>query len=321
MNPEDKLISIQKRMTLRDTEKAEGRSRLLMHMVRTERRAVPSPLSFMAVMQVRYGAAFLLLLLVSGGGVVAASERSIPGDTLYGVKLTVAEPTRVALTFNRTEKAALEVEYAERRLKELTVASRAKTLDESTTRLIAASLEDRIEGAEGEIDALVREGEGDDAYSAHADLRGVLQTHAKILKKVAGEDPALAQISSQVEESAIASGADEPGLTAALDSQESRGVLREAVEESQDEVVATLEGLREDMVNASTTLDQGDHESLTDSISEVTGLLEAATREKDAGSAKEALKLYSSADSKIGELKILIEAEQELGLDLIGGEE
>ncbi|HYE23458.1 MAG TPA: DUF5667 domain-containing protein [Candidatus Paceibacterota bacterium] len=321
MNPENKLISIQKRVALTDTEKAEGRGRLLAHMALTKRKAEPSPLSFMAVMQVRYGAAFLALLLLSGGGVLAASEDATPGDTLYGVKLTVTEPTLVALTFNRKEKAALEVEYAERRLKELTVASKAKTLDEGTTRLIAASLENRIEGAEEEISELVREGEGGDAYHANSELRGVLSTHAKILKKVAGEDPTLAAISLQIEASATASVAAEPELTAALDSQESRGVLRESVEESQEEVVAILEDLRIDMESASTTLDQDDHVTLTDSLSEVTGILEAATREKDEGSAKEALKLYSSADSMLGELKTLIEAEQELGLDLIGGEE
>lgn len=321
MNPEDKFISIQKRVALTDTEKAEGRGRLLAHMAMTERKAVPSPLSFMSLVTVRYGAAFVALLLISSGGVLAASENAKPGDTLYGVKLTVAEPSRLALTFNRKEKAALEVEYAERRLKELTVAAKAQSLNDDTTRLIAASLEDRIDGAEESIDALAREGEGDDAYSANTELAGVLVTHAKILKKVAGESPMVAAISAQIDESVSASTASEAELSEALAAQESRGVLTERVTESQEEVVAVLEELRADMLTASSTLDTEDHEVLSESLSEVTGILESAALEKDSGRAKEALKLYTKADARIDELHTLIEAEVELGIDLIDGEE
>lgn len=319
MNEKDTFNLIQKRVALTDTEKAEGRGRLLAHMALTERKAVPSP--FFSFAYMRYAAAFMLLLVVSGGGVVAASERATPGDTLYGVKLTVAEPTRLALTFNRKEKADLEVEYAERRLKELATASKAKKLNEDTTRLIAASLGDRIEGVEDSVVALAESGEGDDAYSANTELRSVLMTHAKILKKVAGEDSALAAISAEINEGVSGSVAAESELSVALDEQASRGVLQERVTESQAEVVAVLEDLRVDMQEASTTLDQADHESLTESITEVTEMLEEAAREKDTGSQKEALKLYTSADSRIEELKTLIEAEKELGLDLIDGDE
>jgi len=326
MNEHKDFNFIRERVVLSDTEKAEHRAALLSRMHATPMQPVPSPYTWTLFLNVRYAfVALLAVLVVSGSGVVVASEGAVPGSPFYGVKLTVNEPTRIALARTPKEKAALEVAYAERRLKEFAAATVSNRLDADTTKLIAASLEDRLEGAEENIDDLNTSGEGDDALEANSELKGVLAAHAKILRKVSAGDPvrevALAAISEHIDQGIVETGAVEPVFAASLESQESRGVLHASVSERQMEVVEVLEDLREDMVNASTTLDTGDHEELAESITEVTGMLETATREKDGGSATRALKLYTEADARIGELKALIEAEQELGIDLIGSEE
>ena len=60
----------------------------------------------------------LVFLVLSTSSVAAASQRSIPGDTLYPVK-TSLERVHLALTFNEAHRAALHVDYAKRRLTEI----------------------------------------------------------------------------------------------------------------------------------------------------------------------------------------------------------
>ena len=325
MNLDHKFNSIRERMALSASEKAEHRAALLTSM-RAKNVPVKSPYTWTVFFDMRYAVATLLLLLVSGSGVgvVVASENAQPGSPLYGVKLTVAEPTRIALARDRGERAELEVAYTERRLKEFTAATVSNTIDAKTTELIAASLEDRLDGAEKDIDEMNASGEGGDAYSARTELRSVLTAHARILKKIVAADPddevAVAMIAAHIEENLADASAAGDEFVAALDDQASRGVLTEAVEESQGEVIQVLEDLRQDMIEAGDTLDAEDHLILTESITAVTETLESATREKDDGHSREALKLYIDADSRIGELQTLIEAERTLGIDLIDRE-
>jgi hypothetical protein len=57
--------------------------------------------------------------LVLGSGLsVSASERSLPGDPLYGLKI-VSEKVQVALTFDKKESAKIHVELAGKRINEV----------------------------------------------------------------------------------------------------------------------------------------------------------------------------------------------------------
>jgi hypothetical protein len=62
--------------------------------------------------------ASLLIFFIAGGSIVAASGNSLPGDTLYSVKLEV-EDVRMAFTFSDVGKAKLEMNFANRRIEEL----------------------------------------------------------------------------------------------------------------------------------------------------------------------------------------------------------
>ena len=58
-----------------------------------------------------------LVPIAAGFTVAAASNNSLPGDPLYGVKLGV-ERAEVAITFDSAARARLELQFAERRLNE-----------------------------------------------------------------------------------------------------------------------------------------------------------------------------------------------------------
>ena len=74
--------------------------------------ALPRP-----VVRVAYAGALAAALLVGGLTAAAASDNSLPGDPLYGVKLGV-ERARLATTFDTAARARLELQFADTRLSE-----------------------------------------------------------------------------------------------------------------------------------------------------------------------------------------------------------
>jgi hypothetical protein len=73
-----------------------------------------NPVTKMAIVAVAVG----LALFSVGGSTVYASQDSLPGDTLYGVKL-VSEQVRAALTVSSSEKTELYLSLAENRIEEM----------------------------------------------------------------------------------------------------------------------------------------------------------------------------------------------------------
>lgn len=59
-----------------------------------------------------------LIVALGGGGAAVASQNSLPGDTLYSVKI-LTEDIREAVTFNTKAKANLEIKFANERLAEI----------------------------------------------------------------------------------------------------------------------------------------------------------------------------------------------------------
>lgn len=101
-------------------------------------------------------AGVLMFVLVGGSGVAYAAEGSLPGETLYAVKIHVNERIEVALATTVDKKIAIETEIAERRVAEaqrLEAAGRLdatmtaeieKNFDEHASRALALSGEDAL---------------------------------------------------------------------------------------------------------------------------------------------------------------------------------
>lgn len=62
--------------------------------------------------------AIVLIALIAGGSTVAASSGSVPGDTLYPVKLAT-ERVQMAFTFSDAGRVELEARFASRRIDEM----------------------------------------------------------------------------------------------------------------------------------------------------------------------------------------------------------
>lgn len=71
-------------------------------------------------------AGVLIAVVVSGGSLVAAAGNSLPGQTLYGVKLA-SEQVRMGLTFSQSAKSEFYADLANRRVDEIvTLADRGQ---------------------------------------------------------------------------------------------------------------------------------------------------------------------------------------------------
>ena len=85
-----------------------------------QRQAPWNPLRFLPRPAVRVALAGALSIAVLVGGLTAAaaaSDGSLPGDPLYGVKLG-AEQARLNITFNAADRARLQLRFADVRLQE-----------------------------------------------------------------------------------------------------------------------------------------------------------------------------------------------------------
>lgn len=86
--------------------------------------SVPSPFSIFsflkipAVRKFSYAIASVLIAVLVGGTAAYASENSLPGDMLYGIKTKIVEPLRAVMAKTPEEKAKIETELADTRLKE-----------------------------------------------------------------------------------------------------------------------------------------------------------------------------------------------------------
>jgi hypothetical protein len=71
----------------------------------------------------------LVAVLISGGALVAASGNSLPGQTLYGVKLA-AEQAQIAFTFSQYSKTELYADLANKRVSEIAILNDAGKTEE-----------------------------------------------------------------------------------------------------------------------------------------------------------------------------------------------
>ena len=128
----------------------------------------------------------LIIALVMGGSVSFAAENTLPGDTLYPVKVYVNENARVAVAFTDKSKAELAVELANRRLEEAGKLAVRGTLDANTEATVATNVENRVKDARERL-ATLKSHDEEAASEIDVDLNSVLNAHSVVLAKAKRE--------------------------------------------------------------------------------------------------------------------------------------
>lgn len=305
---------------LSEEEKATGRAGLVAFMQdRPMRSPVPSPLPAFALPFLRYAMAALLITVLGGGGVAYAAKDADPTDALYVVKVKVDEPVQVALTFDKKERADLEVELVNKRLKEAAEVAVADGLTQGQAALVTDSLSDHINGAQDAVSALSRDSHPEDALDTANDLSATLSAHAAILEKVQEANPETAQSISTIV--STLSGEQEETDDLADTAQDALETSTTSLSQpADDQAVSTsgmLDQVRTEVADALNAFDRSDRSDLDGSLAEIEVLIDQAKAKDAAGDDTGAFLLYSDASQRLTALQLAIEADQTLHLDLI----
>lgn len=148
-----------------------------------------------------------ILILLSGTGTAFAAENTIPGDTLYGVKVNVNETVRGALALSPEAKSNWEAQIAERRLDEASkLAAQGKLTAELETKL-ETKFAEQTQKIKERIAKLQEAGKNESASELSTRLQSALQIHSEILDTLSSATdtprqeikPLLKQLKEEVE--------------------------------------------------------------------------------------------------------------------------
>ena len=108
-----------------------------------------------------------VLIVAVSGGTVAAAETSLPGDTLYPVKVHITEEVRASIATTPKARADWAVARAERRLEEAAMLALSGKLDDATRMELDANLDEHMQRADENRTRL----EDDDDLSDASEIR------------------------------------------------------------------------------------------------------------------------------------------------------
>ncbi|MDB5189092.1 MAG: hypothetical protein JWL82_49 [Parcubacteria group bacterium] len=151
--------------------------------------SIPSPFGtfFIALGSRRFStyAMALAVLIVATSGVTFAAEGSVPGDSLYSIKVKVNEPVMVALAPTATGQANVAARIATRRVDEaVTLATRGELTPERQAYL-ATEFDSSVKIAAQKADDLASSGDVTSAANVKANLAANLAGEAQALGAVA----------------------------------------------------------------------------------------------------------------------------------------
>jgi hypothetical protein len=308
------------KVRLSDAEKDAVRGELMAFMQERPMLApVPSPLqAFLVSPFLRYSAAALLLLVMGSGGVAYAAMDAAPADALYAVRVKVTEPVQVALTLDPKDRADLEVELVNERLKEVAEASVSGALTPGQVALVTSSLSDHIDGAQGAVAALHEDHHPDDALDTAGSLEATLSAHAAILDKVQDAHPDVAGVISPI----VTTVSSELTQTSDLVDASQAAVEQvpppdESADEQASNTAEALSQVRNEVTAALASYDASDRKDINESLAGIQSIISEAQAKDAAGDSGGAYLLYTEASQQLTALQLAIEADQALQIDTI----
>src|SRR3989344_2669850 len=129
-------------------------------------------------------AILLIISLMVGGGVGLAAEQSLPGDSLYQVKIGMNEEVRGWLLVSEEAKANWEVERVQRRLEEAEQMTSRGSLNAETRAVIEANFEAQSERVRDRIAKFESKDNFNAAVGVSSNFEVALKAHERILAEL-----------------------------------------------------------------------------------------------------------------------------------------
>lgn len=215
----EQLYKKSQSLKLKKSEQADLRDRIVSYMeyhplpadmkaAPAKKKAVTSPVmtEVFALYQIPFN------ILFKAGGVLAVfvliivpfmAERTVPGDTLYAVKVQFNEEVRSTLTWGSYEKVEWETERLNRRIAEARLLADEGLLTQEVEAEVAAAVKEHSDNAKREIEAL-RASDADEATIATIAFESSLAVQAQALEEDEVSEEAVsavALISEAIDES------------------------------------------------------------------------------------------------------------------------
>lgn len=142
----------------------------------------------------RVAAGTFVVLLVAVGGTGVVASQSLPGDSLYALKVNIVEPTIATLDTTDITELQTQALFLERRLLEVKQLEEAGRLDDEAGAVVAAYVTESVRSVESVLDASA----ADDEVISVATLQIIDQMQAVVeAQEIILEDAAVI-VSSEV---------------------------------------------------------------------------------------------------------------------------
>ena len=178
--------SVSMQASEREALKARVVSYIEYHPVTAAQKAIPSPLvdSFKVVALprlwfTRFTAVVAVFLIMV---IPVLAEQSVPGESLYAVKVRFNEEVRSTLTFNQQERVEWETERLNRRIADARLLASKGELTDEVQAEVAAAVREHTETVKEEI-AELREDDVDGATFASIELTTTLELQSTSLQQ------------------------------------------------------------------------------------------------------------------------------------------
>lgn len=192
------MFASAKDVALQATEKSAVKSRLEQFMQMHPAQTKPARASFMqrvfmgmrnpfSLQALPATAAIVGILVSSTGGLTYAAESSVPGDSLYPVKVSVTEPIREAMAFRADQKARVHLWRMERRLQEAEELLLQEDLDDERRETLESYMEDHADFLEDRLEHM-RDMGSEMVEDIEDDYAVLLEFHESAMERLAEHD-------------------------------------------------------------------------------------------------------------------------------------
>ncbi len=135
-----------------------------------------------------YAALAVVLTLSIGGGTVLASQKALPGDALYGVKVNVAEEIQSRFSSSEKARAEWEAERVRRRLIEInTLLEQDGVVDNDALQQVKGHITDHSQAVALATNKLGAAGDTDGILDIVLQLQDTLDTYKTLITSIVGE--------------------------------------------------------------------------------------------------------------------------------------
>lgn len=259
-------------------------------------------------------AAVVTFVLVVGT-ILAAAGESLPGNTLYPLKVHVSEQAESITAISDEARAAIETEQAEERILEAEQLALEGKLNSETRPDIESGFENAIANFHEVIERMENENKPEAALEASGNLAAIMEVHSQMLEQImaskeTGElEPILTKIKEKSASVDEASSKMEASISEKND-ENFKNAAEGKLKAAEHKIAITTEFIQKAKVSEEVRA------SGLEGVTEAQALLGAGKLELEAGNYGKAFVSFHKAHRRVQEAKVLVATSEKIKVDI-----